>query len=96
MIPLLLLLSCAGREVRTYDTDLLHLGTGYNARMACSCVFVLGREEEACQEMLRVSPDLARFQVDREAKTVTSKALGGWKRTARFVDGQVGCVLDEG
>ncbi|MCK6504897.1 hypothetical protein L6R53_16120 [Myxococcota bacterium] len=95
MILLLALLSCAGKDVRTYDTDLLHLGTGYNARMACSCVFVLGRDEESCQDLLKVSPDLARFQVDREAGTVTSKALGGWRRTARFVDAQVGCVLEE-
>lgn len=95
MIPLLLLLSCASKEVHTYDTSLLHLGTGYNARMACSCVFVLGRDEESCQDLLKVSPDLARFKVDREAKTVTSKALGGWSRSARFVDAQLGCVLED-
>ena len=95
MIPLLLLLACAPKDpVHAYDTSLLHLGTGYDAKMACSCLFVLGRDADQCKDMLRVSPDLARFQVDLEQTTVTSKALGGWARTARYRDAEQGCALD--
>lgn len=92
MIALLALLSCG--NPKRYDTSLLALATAYNARMACSCLFVSGGSEEECADWLRVSPDVARFRVDHEARTVRSRALGGWARTARFVDEQVGCVLD--
>lgn len=94
MILLAMLLSCGGGDVRKYDTSLLHLGTGFNAKELCSCVFVVGQDEETCAAILRVSPDVARGSVDREARTVTSRALGGWKRTARYVDARTGCVLD--
>ncbi len=94
MILLLALLSCGSSETRRYDSSLLHLGTGYNAKMACSCMFVMGGTEEECEEWLRVSPDVARFRVDTEAKTVRSTALGGWATTARWVDEQVGCTVD--
>lgn len=97
MIALLLLFlaGCGGgSEVRKYDTSLLHLGTGFNAKELCSCVFVVGQDPETCAAILKVSPDVARGRVDLEARTATSKALGGWARTARYVDEQTGCVLD--
>lgn len=94
MILLLALLSCGDPEIRRYDNSLLELGTGYNAKMACSCLFVMGGTEEECEEWLRVSPDVARFRVEPEAKTVRSTALGGWATTARWVDESRGCVVD--
>lgn len=94
MIPLLLLLACGGSNAHRYDTSLLHLGTGFSAKEACSCIFVIGQDAATCREILRVSPDVARFKVDEEGRTVTSRALGGWRRTARYVDEQTGCVLE--
>jgi hypothetical protein len=51
------------------------------------------RDQAFCEEWTRVSPDIARIEVDEKDKTVTSRALAGWKRTARFVPGE-GCRLD--
>ncbi len=90
---LVLGLSGCGNDLRTYETPLFRLGTGYNAKEACSCIFVSERTEEDCQEWLRVSPDVARFKVDHEAKTVTSKALGGAKTVVAYVDEREGCIM---
>ncbi len=51
------------------------------------------RDDAFCRDWIRVSPDVARITVDEDAKTVTSRALMGWKRTARF-DPVDGCRLD--
>ena len=97
MIPvLMLMLACGGsKDLRRYDMNMFLLASGYNAKMVCSCAFVQGHDDDHCQAMARVSPAVARFRIDRESKTVTSKSLGGWKRTARFVDAELGCTLDE-
>ncbi len=85
---------CA-KDPNLYDNTLFELGAGFNARMTCECVFVMEQTEAACRAWTRVSPDVARGRVDREAGTVTSRVLGGAKTVARFVDAQVGCVIDE-
>jgi phosphopantetheinyl transferase (holo-ACP synthase) len=77
-----------------YGTSLLKLATRFAAKEACSCVFVTGRDQDECALYLRVSPDIAGFKVDPDAKTVTAKALGGWKSTAQWVSEEEGCRLD--
>lgn len=95
MIALLLLLAgCGAKDVHRYDTSLFRLGTAYNAKMVCSCLFVMHQDEERCRQLVRVSPDVARFQVDADARVVTSRVLGGWTSRARWVDEQTGCILD--
>ena len=102
MIVLLFSLACAPKiDITTgaeppdaFGTSLPALGTAFAAKEGCSCVFVAGRSEEECAPYLRVSPDIARIKVDLEAKTVSSKALGGWKNTARYVSEDEGCVLE--
>ena len=92
---ILLLLACTrdANEPEKYSTALLTLATSFAAQEGCSCRFVMERDEAFCEEWIRVSPDVATVTVDEQAKTVTSSALMGWKRTARFVEGQ-GCQLD--
>jgi len=89
---LLLLVSCHHGPPK-YDAGILHLASGFSAKEVCSCVFVMGRDEAFCKEWTRVSPDVARFKVDREAREVTASALGMGRRKARFVYDQTGCVL---
>jgi hypothetical protein len=92
---ILLLLACTrdANEPEKYSTALLSLATSFAAQEGCSCRFVMGRDEPFCEEWIRVSPDIATITVDEQAKTVTSTALMGWKRTARF-DPVQGCSLD--
>jgi len=92
MILLLLLASCHHGPPK-YDATLFQLASGFSAKETCSCVFVMGHDEEFCREWTRVSPDVAKFTVDREKREVEAKALGMGRSVARFVDDQVGCVL---
>ena len=78
-----------------YDLGLLKIASSYAARMACSCLFVSGRSEEACRRYIRVSPDVARIKVDREARTVRARSLGFAKVVARYVGPEAGCTLEE-
>jgi hypothetical protein len=81
------------RDPEKYSAALLTLATSFAAQEGCSCRFVMERDQAFCEEWIRVSPDIARIEVDEKDKTVTSRALAGWKRTARFVPGE-GCRLD--
>lgn len=72
------------------------LATAYRAKDACSCLFVMERDERHCRAWTRVSPDVANLTVDRARKTVTSRALGLWSARARWVDERSGCVLEDG
>ncbi|MCB9780508.1 MAG: hypothetical protein H6742_18220 [Alphaproteobacteria bacterium] len=86
------LAGCA-KDPAKYDAPLFALGSGFSAKSVCSCIFVTGRDEAFCRDQARVSPDVARFKVDHDQKLVTSKVLGGWKQQARYVDDQLGCVM---
>jgi len=91
-----LLTGCAKKgDVRTYDNSLFELASAFAAKETCSCRFVMQREEDFCREWVRVSPNVAKPKVDEEERVVTARALGMGKATARFVDDQLGCVLDE-
>jgi hypothetical protein len=87
----LVLIGCGGEG--SYQTGMIDLGTRFNAKEVCSCVFVTGRDEATCKEWTRVSPDVATFEVDRDAKVVRSSALFIWSAEARFVSDREGCEL---
>lgn len=93
-LTFVLLLAGCSSDLHKYDNGLFELAAGFNAKEACSCVFVSEQTEDKCDLWTTVSPDVAGFVLDREAGTVTSKALGGSKTIARFVDEQQGCVVD--
>ncbi len=89
--------SCGGDGTggrRMYDNSDLRLATAYTAKEVCSCLFVLEQDEAFCRAWTRASPNVARFRVDREARTVESAALLLWGGRARFVDARTGCVLE--
>ncbi len=79
---------------RRYANGLFELASGYAAMQACACRFVMERDDAFCREWVRVSPDVARYRVDEASRTVTARSLGMGRQVARFVDAQVGCVLE--
>lgn len=81
-------------EPKAYDTSLLKVADGFAAKEACSCTFVMGMDEDWCAAYMKVSPDIARFKVDRANKLVTAKALGMAKRTAKYLGPEEGCRLE--
>ena len=79
---------------RIYSYNDLMLVTGYTAKDACSCMFVIEQTEEYCRAWTRASPPLGRFTFNKTSKTVTSSAALLWSATARYVDDTVGCQLE--
>lgn len=79
---------------RTYDTGLLKIATRFAAKEACSCTFVAQRPEAWCRAWLKVSPDVAKWKVGDDG-TVTAKALGMARSTARVVGPGRGCEIVE-
>lgn len=70
------------------------IGTGYSAKIMCSCVFVAGRTQASVE-----AQDLSAYwyvsnTVDTETREVSSR-LGFWERTAVFREG-LGCTLLSG
>ncbi len=91
----LALAACGGGvQGRRYERSDLRLAVAYTAKEACSCLFVLEQPEDFCRAWTRASPNVARFRVDRDARTVESSALLLWGARARFVDAHAGCVLE--
>jgi hypothetical protein len=80
-----------GERIYTYN-DLM-LVTGYTAKDACSCMFVMEQTEEYCRAWTKANPALGHFTFDKTSKTVTSSAAVLWSATARYVDDTVGCQL---
>lgn len=80
---------------RFYSYNDLRLITGYTAREACSCLWVMEQTEDYCRNWVKNNPPLARFTIDAQSKIVTSSAAILWSATARYVDDSSGCVLDE-
>jgi hypothetical protein len=90
--PALLLSSDSVRADR--QANLFEVATGFSAKEACSCAFVVGQTDEFCQAFgqiagLSLSVDIA---VDRGAQTLTA-TISGINRTARYTEG-AGCTLD--
>lgn len=79
---------------RTYDNNDLELAVGNGARMMCSCLWVMDMPEAYCRAWVKASPDVAKVSVDFGRKRVESSAFLSWAATARYVDEQVGCVLE--
>jgi len=77
---------------RVYAAPLLQLGSAFAAKGACSCIHVAGRDEDWCRDWLRVSPDVARWRMRKDG-SVTARALGMAKTTARYQGPGRGCVL---
>jgi hypothetical protein len=86
--------SCNSSSSRQYENNDLVLAVGHSARDACSCAFVMEMDDAFCTAWLKASPDVAKWSVDRQAKTAEAHALTMWSAKARYVGPRVGCVLE--
>ncbi len=74
---------------------LMGIGPGYSAEVTCACVFVSGRTPESCEgDLDSLSRRLVSVSVAPANRSVTARALGLVRRTARHRDGY-GCALDD-
>lgn len=92
---LLFIIAIAYFFVKLYPQ--LPIASAYAAKTACACSFISDRDEESILgEDLGFSPvNLAKIQIDRIHKRVTSSVFGMAKKTAEFRQ-DVGCVLIDG
>lgn len=81
----------AGAIARSRLAPRADVGAGFVAKQLCSCVFVGGRELEACQLDLR--PDLSPVRFERRADGIDAWLPLLASRSARFREGS-GCTLD--
>ncbi|HYH97835.1 hypothetical protein [Hyalangium sp.] len=86
--------ACESGGWRTYDNNDLELVTVYTAKDACTCLFVMEREDEFCRAFVKANPSVAHLTIDREKKVVETSALLLWGARSRYVDERSGCVLD--
>ncbi|AEE50056.1 serine hydrolase domain-containing protein [Haliscomenobacter hydrossis] len=68
------------------------IGAAYNAKMACSCVFVSGRSLASVEKEDLYAIPFASQTVDRRKQTVTSTLFGVVSKTALYRPG-LGCTL---
>ena len=87
--------SGGGDGRRVYDNNDLELVTTYTAKDACTCLFVLRRDEAYCRAFVKASPEVARLTIYREQKMVETTALLLWGARARLVDERTGCQVEE-
>ncbi|HLT31863.1 MAG TPA: hypothetical protein VK013_17630 [Myxococcaceae bacterium] len=93
----LLVAACADpdAEQRTYANSDLELSPSYRAAEVCSCIFVMGQDEDFCNRWTVANPNVSTFRVDHEKKTVESSAFMMWGARAKFVDEKTGCVFED-
>ena len=80
-------------QARPYTTDILTMLVRYTAKEACSCAFVMERDDAFCLAFTKADPALATPTFDRVRRRTRATALGIFAADAQFVDNQVGCVL---
>lgn len=90
------LASCEGDTGgrRLYDNNDMELVTTYTAKDACTCLFVMERDEAYCRAFVAASPPVARLTIYPEQKTVETTALLLWGARARLVDERTGCQVE--
>lgn len=91
---LFLLTSCGGDGTRTYERNDLQLLSGYTAKEACSCLFVMEQTEAFCRNWVRASPAVASWSFDEDEKSVRAGAILFWGAKARWVSEKFGCALE--
>lgn len=92
LVPVLGSCESAGR--RRYENNDLVLVTAYTAKDACTCLFVMERDEAFCRAFVKASPAVAQLTIDMENKAVETSAVLLWGARARYVDARAGCVLE--
>lgn len=93
LVPLAWLWLAAGCK-DGYDNNDAELAVRQKAKETCSCVFVMKRDEAFCRAWTKVTPDVAKAEIDYERRRVTAVALGFYRSNASFRPG-LGCALEE-
>lgn len=70
--------------------DLLDLGVGYGARVACACRYIGGRSLQSCYGDFEPGMEAIRLSDDTAARAVTAYVPLVTSRTVRF-DPELGC-----
>ena len=68
--------------------------SSYYAKEACSCIYVLERDEAQCHEMVRQYVPISSFQNDRASRKISVRGLGR-QSVASYIDERHGCRLTE-
>lgn len=92
LLGILLLVMIALAYNLPYYYKYAQIGAAYNAKMACSCVFVSGRELSSVEREDLYAIPFGTQTVDQKAKTVTSSLFGLVSKTAQYRPG-LGCTL---
>ena len=80
---------------RLHVPTLMGIGPGYSAEIVCACVFVSGRTPASCAgDLDSLSRRLVWVSIAPADGSVTARALGLIRRTARYRDGY-GCALED-
>lgn len=90
---ILLLLAAAFAAAWVYAQsrrDLLDLGVGYGARVACACRYIGGRSLESCYRDFEPGMEAIWLSDDARARAVTAYVPLVTSRTVRF-DPELGC-----
>jgi hypothetical protein len=94
LLALPLAAACEAGPPPQYSYNDLQLLTGYTAKELCSCLFVIGQDEDYCREWTRATPEVASYRIDPAAKSVRAQSILFWGARARFVNDADGCVLE--
>jgi hypothetical protein len=93
-VGILILVAVVGLGAWLHVPTLIQIGPGYSADMMCGCVFISGRTPESCSRDLDpLAGKLVSVQVDTGGRSVTARAIGVVRRTARYRDGY-GCGIE--
>lgn len=68
-------------------------GVSYSARIACSCVYIGGRDLSDCRKDLPPGMSMVMLGQDAEDQSVTARLLPVASQTAFYREGE-GCVLE--
>jgi len=90
----LLAVAAPGCGGEGYDNNDAELAVRQRAKEMCSCLFVQRRDETYCLEWTRVTPNVAKVEIDHDRKRVTSTALGFYRSAASFREG-LGCAIEQ-
>lgn len=88
----LALVALSAGRVRARDANQIEIVTGFGAKEACSCVFVVEQTDAYCTAFAQTGVAVAEITIDRKAQTVEA-SLAGNKRIARFTPGE-GCQTE--
>jgi len=91
---LALVLVVFGCSSEGYDNNDAELAVRQKAKETCSCLFVMKMSESYCAEWTRVTPNVAKAEIQYGKKRVKAHALLFYEASARFTEGQ-GCALED-